>query len=134
MIENITKEYIEECKCSEIQNLRPKFYDGDWIIFESLRLEPILFKEVSIPTYNTTRDIYIWLPQSHDFDQHIREICKKKQYTYFSFYAYHEDYDFVGEISNPNEIGELNKVAKEQNSNPLLARIRLLKALLKEEK
>jgi hypothetical protein len=118
---NFTKEYIELCMNEKIQGLRPTTSHGDWFYGEK--------RCPQVTKLNGTKfSGCIWLPLSHQLDEEIIKICKEKGYTYFNYYAYCDDYDFVGEITNPNEL--TTNYLKEVNTNPLIAKIKLLLQLL----
>jgi len=122
-----TKEYIKECDCPEIQELRRKGLEyGDWF-WSSIHVG-IYYKE--------DPELFFFLPTGDQLDEEIVKICKKKNYTFKSDF-----YLALPKSKNHKEFYEItyfkwlhsycvNNI-KYTHTNPYLAKIKLLKELLK---
>ena len=121
-----TKEYIKECDCGEIQKLRD-FIIGNWCSVDG---------EIELLFANSLQFIpaeakILWLPTGDDLDLEIVKIMKnnyngKELLDYQAGFEFDEDKYFVAIV------GEFSKFQKIENFNPLIAKIKLLKQLLKE--
>ncbi len=128
-----TKEYIKECDCKEIQKVFWDFGDGDWILWNVKEARKRKYHLASIGNYNCELERFdrkkhdaIKIPLSHQLDEEIIKICKEKEYEYSSTYA-------IEWFCRVDKIGA-NIDFNAFNSNPLIAKIKLLKQLLKEDK
>lgn len=127
---NFTKEYIKECDCPEIQGLKNGLINkGDWWVEEggmpdTARNECFL------------RSGILWLPTGNDLDQEIVKICRENGWDY--------DFKFVGDkcikdgykdyetcVMEYRQYDDKN-IAYQNDDNPLIAKIQLLKELLNE--
>jgi len=122
---NFNKEYIKECDCKEIQGLRKRLVMGDYYM-DTSSIQP---KEI-----NLSRDVeldnrspYSWLPTGDQLDEEIVKICKKKFYEYEFFMQW--DNCKISYFVCVKEDGNLQQNSR--NDNPLIAKILLLKELLK---
>ena len=121
-----TKEYIKECDCEEIRGLRKKLQKGDWYAFaDTKNIYGIHLADKDIKRFGESQ---IWLLLSHQLDEEIVKICKEKDYTY------HVNY-----ISRENEWciyvdGEEPYMPQVISDNPLIAKIIILKELIKDTK
>ena len=123
-----TKEYIKECDCKEIQGLK-KFEIGDWFSIDG-KIELLFANNLQ---YVPTEAKVLWLPTGDQLDEEIVKICKKKKYTYFVAYSYGSEYQCDATVSNPmvfNSDKEYS-ISCELKVNPLIAKIKLLKQLIK---
>jgi len=130
------KEYIKECDCGEIQGLRKirvgvtstGLVYGDWYFKKKIRLNA---------RTGTTEFMFItWLPTGDQLDNEIVRGCRKL-YKYFSYQVnFEEDGSCSVWLINCRKKNLDDKGIGEYffNSNPLIAKIKLLKALLKEDK
>lgn len=125
---NFTKAYIKECNCKEIQNLSP-ISTGDWIMFRGGCI-PVLFSGDYNIDYNK-RSTIIWLPTGYQLDDEIVKICRDKEFSYRVEYYPDED-KCNAVLLNSNDFVDLDYF--KESANPLIAKIKLLKALLKEDK
>jgi hypothetical protein len=115
---NFTKKYIKECDCEEIQGLRKVSLEyGDWYCMLDYSGTWVGRK------YRTTEDLmwinrneYTWLPTGDQLDEEIIKIIKDNR-----------DYSHNDEERNYWTLHTIN------NSNPLIAKIKLLKQLLEEK-
>jgi len=125
------KEYIEEADCPEIQNLREELKHGDWTYYggnEHIVVcdSPIKFRE-------------FWIPTGDQLDDEIERICKEK-YEWYNW-IYHTEsgldssktkmryYAFIVDNQERPICGDTCIIVY----NPLIAKILLLKQLLKEQ-
>jgi len=123
---NFTKEYIERCKCKEIQELRPIIEKGDWfkLIRNDDKLNPSrIHYGAKCPTryFGKCRENIIWLPLSHQLDEEIVKICKEKKFAYTSIYScdWGNYQVWVGQDFYDVQLTE-------EEENPLIAKIKLL--------
>ena len=116
--------YIELCDCKEIQGLKKKYYEGDWGITEDNVLGVNIFDGIDRPNY-------IWLPLEHQIDHKITYLCEKDHE-----YDYRLYFDSISETWYLEIYESLaNKVLFSEDAydeNILIAKIKLLKKLLKE--
>ena len=122
----LTKEYIKECDCKEIQNLSP-ISTGDWIMFRGGYI-PVLFSGDYNINYNK-RGIIIWLPTGDQLDDEIIKIIPNDGY-YRVYQDKTEDHPCHVEFipSWKHDMGR----KKINGKNLLMAKIKLLKALQKD--
>ena len=131
---NFTKEYIKKCDCREIQKLRPDIKLYDWVntdkgIGTCSGFTPDLFCISSVNIHeHFERKKLIWLPTGDQLDDEIVKICNKVDCTYHVNYSPY-DREWIIYTDNNDEIEHIPQVV---NSNPLIAKIKLLKELLKE--
>ena len=141
-----TKEYIKECSCGEIKKLRPQLDVYDFCILnnslEDYSFENGLLKEFILTTYegivkrlspNFTREDLIYIPTGDQLDEEIIKILKDK-YEYYKW-EYIIKCCWIGR-SHTNWSCTLydenhGDMFTEIDSNPLIAKIKLLKQLLK---
>jgi hypothetical protein len=132
---NFTKEYIAECDCEEIQGLRPKLEHGDWYYHIN---EIYLIRNGYSEFFNrVVRKNTTWLPTGDQLDEEIVKICKENDYEYTCEYFNwigKDYYDWHLVIwGEPDEDEARDKLIELEDSNPLIAKIRLLKHLLREQ-
>jgi hypothetical protein len=128
---NFTKDYISLCKNGKVQGLRKKLEHGDWVFFGM----PLLFLDDGIIQVTSPRVKFedkkvIWLPTSGQLDQHIIEQLDDGS-DYIFIYT-----NFSKEAGHYNAIVYEDGEVKEQiigDTNPLIAKIKLLISLLEEE-
>ena len=139
MNKNFNKEYIKECKAEEIQIIRrqiryeeglsyQQFYEGDYRYYEDAPQKDniVLVKKDELWQVN----VHYWLPTGDQLDEEIIKICR--------YYSYR--YDFIHSMDG-YEVFIHNDLAPYQerkyyfseplSGNPLIAKIKLLKELLK---
>jgi len=143
---NFTKEYIKECEDKRIQELKPKVEDfvmGDWFYNIAMKLNPIFI--IGRKDKAWCREEIIWLPTGDQLDDEIVEICEELKYSNFSYdhirfdFAYRRnplpnsiDYIYSAKVSwFSKSLEDWNGIDFRCQDNPLLAKIKLLKALLK---
>ena len=112
---NFNKEYIELCKCTEIQELRPILQRGDWATIA--KFEPIWFGSEYL-----NKD-YTWLPTGDQLDEEIVKICKENEFEYRIDCGFTNDFATAVEVYNFEE-----KIMEIElwDDNPLIAKIKLL--------
>lgn len=116
-----TKEYIKEADCEEIQGLRQgRLYRGDWFIQEGGYPE-VMNNDCFLGMGN------IWLPTGDQLDEEIVKICKEKEYFYEAIFV-PTSKNYCMEVST---LGQ-HLVNREYDTNPLIAKIKLLKQLKEE--
>ena len=127
---NFTKKYIKECDCEEIQKLKGIEY-GDWIfdITTDLGYE---FDEHNCGVYTQkmfsyVKGVDIWLPTGDQLDDEILKTSSKHRH-----YAYSFNYWFKQKIYQVIIDGSILREASSKNK--YIAKIKLLKVLLREEK
>ena len=120
---NFTKSYIREADCREIQGLRSVFEAHDWYCQPSCFNIPYTLSHGAMIDKEVRGKDYIWLPTGDQLDEEIVKICKKKQWDYRADYNY-----------SKNEFSIYIKQLwwNYREDNPLIAKIRLLKQLIKE--
>jgi len=126
---NFSKEYIKECDCKEIQGLRKirvgvtstGLVYGDWYfnrIKKKIRLNA---------RTGTTEFMFItWLPTGDQLDDEIVKICEEKNFAYRGYFIAYAPRDRYRA-----DIMQLENSEK-RSDNPLIAKIKLLKQLLKD--
>ena len=120
-----TKEYIKECDCEEIQRLRNQFWEyGDYASINGN--EPYLV--ITITGQNPTNGREIFVPRSDQLDEEIIKMCKMNEVDHDIYFDYFKE-KWGAMILN--EFGVF--VFEERNANPLIAKIKLLKELIKNE-
>jgi len=117
-----TKEYIKEANCREIQGLHKRTY-YDKCVYHNRK--------------------YIWLPTGDQLDEEIVKICRENNYDLQIRYdKENQDYDdlmwtIIVYGMHRNEYADICEcvipLACFVNDNPLIAKIKLLKQLLKEK-
>jgi len=136
---NFTKDYIELCKSDKIQKLKYwKDTDGviDWLLLRTgdwLYLPP----REEMWCIDETKNFgiaNIWLPLSHQLDEEIIKILAEwskdgEDLGYNIGVSLHEGCVSAWEISVENRDCEKSEL----DSNPLIAKIKLLLQLLKEQ-
>jgi hypothetical protein len=129
-----TKEYIKECDCREIQGLRKKFQEGDWyfnVKFPTYKPSTVDMEEGGTVFQNRWRKNVIWLPKDQ-LDEEIVKICKERfrndDFTYYFNYNNNVLPDVVYFTAGLVHKGDICL----NSNNPLIAKIKLLKQLLKE--
>ena len=146
---NFTKEYIKECDCREIQGLRPILKMFDFVYSKNWKLCNVYFHHITategegyqiyqyfgedlypLSKFQTRQEL-ICLPTSDQLDDEIVKICKKSD-DIDSFIGYCTWYDInSGYFQAYIETAGSDYFFEE--INPLIAKIKLLKALLKEQ-
>ena len=119
-----TKEYIELCKNEKIQGLRKVLLKyGDWY---SNEYDSIFLVHGGLSDSNK-----IWLPTGDQLDEEIVKICKEKNHNIRMHYIkegdYHSGYWDIGYYYSADFDIPLYV---EANTNPLIAKIKLLIQLL----
>lgn len=121
---NFTKEYIQECDCKEIQDIKPNLLQkGDWYSCSGI----IDVSGIEQDKLNVTR----WLPLSHQLDDEIVKIVDEKDYWYEVTYDANCYYLCRVGLRDSNLNDKI--IAEGDDQNPLIAKIKILKQLLKEE-
>ena len=123
---NFTKEYIKECDCKEIQGLRKYIEHGSWLFEEDKKVH-LQFTHYTFPI-EETRNKYIWLPTGDQLDDEIVKYIEDED-GYYKFY-YDRGAGYITEIVCS---WDSEKDITAQSINPLIAKIKLLKSLLKEQ-
>jgi len=122
-----TKEFIREADCKEIQGLRPT-EKGVWFWTTTKGYLP--YWSNGKINYYTDRS-QIWLPTGDQLNEEIKQFCMKNpllRYEVSWIGTCWEAYILENDFPKPKAI------LFEGNDNPLIAKIKLLKALLKENK
>ncbi len=117
---NFTKEYIKECDCKEIQGLRPELEKGDYVRYGGVTRLIDVNPRGTLYASKHHRKYITWLPTGDDLDDEIVGICHKLGWRYCTEWNKTEFIVRLGEGIN-YEFSE---------SNPLIAKIKLLKELL----
>ena len=123
-----TKEYIKECSCGEIKGLRKDCWIyGDYISFNRNKPRLVITEVESI------LEEEIFIPRSDQLDEEIVKILKDK-YEYYKW-EYIIKCCWIGR-SHTNWVCILydknhGDIFTEVDANPLIAKIKLLKQLLK---
>ena len=123
---NFTKEYIKECDCKEIQGLRENFQEGDWVWARNIKEFLLINKDVELDNCGPC----IWLPTGDDLDREIVKIVGNDDKSFYQFYYEHTYADYYKATFNTTATGF--KPINHVSTNPLIAKILLLKQLLKE--
>ena len=135
---NFTKQYIKEADCKEIQGLKKEMIDGDWLINRDFYDKPMTWEGYIKPTL-LDWDRIIWIPTGDQLDDEIERICKEK-YEWYNW-IYHVEsgldssetkmryYAFIVDNQERPICGDTCIIVY----NPLIAKILLLKQLLKEQ-
>ena len=138
---NFTEPYIREADCEAIQGFRKTGYDfrfGDWHLIRGVIGEPCVATARDLIHMEDNREKYIWLPTGDQLDEEIAKICKKKELWRYEFaIENHFNWDcsvtFLRREKAPLGMGAvIDKTFTASNSNPLIAKICLLKQLIKE--
>ena len=148
---NFTKQYIKECDCKEIQGLRYGFEFGDFFTHtpeytlgsQTIHVRSDHFDAIE---QKNTKGYTIWLPTGDQLDDEIVKIVDKFRYDK-NDYKEHIRYDFryfMNPIPNSVEyiysahvlwfsgdIEDWEGIEFREKTNPLIAKIKLLKALIK---
>ena len=125
---NFTKEYIKECDCDSIQELKTMFCSGDNFAYKHDKFVTMArfnyYKEQE--AFNQGREQYIWLPNGDQLDDEIVKICK-------NIWSYKIEHYLTWYMKISRYFGDEEEVLHITNSdNPLICKIKLLKQLLKE--
>ena len=126
-----SKEYINECDCPEIQGLRKELKLYDFYTFE---YGDDLYPTISICVDETLKyKGFIWLPTSGQLDEEIVKILKEWSKDGENL-NYEIGLSFAEGIESSYQVSVSNRDAahEELDDNPLIAKIKLLKELLKE--
>ena len=142
---NFSKEYIKEADCEEIQGLKKvldycsevaikvdnhKYEENIYRAFSKGINDKYLFsydwngKDV----YFYKRSMVVWLPTGGQLDEEIVKICKEKDLRYD--FSHNEDSFSVSTIDKLIS-DDTDLDIEIENINPLIAKIKLLKQLLK---
>jgi len=100
---------------------------GDWVYSLGLNGEMTIWATI-IPQGRKKDNNETWLPTGDQLDEEIVKICREKFYSYDFLWQYYtkESEHYSAGISADNFISHPNR-----NGNPLIAKIKLLKELLK---
>jgi len=140
-----TKEYIKECDCEEIQNIKNnlerdgkyslQFNEGDWWQNRDNKKINVAYQMIW-----ENRQFYIWLPTGDQLDEEIVKILREKYNTFGTG----KGVEYISSIrqTRNSEIWECHifeltrEVERFQqiDVNPLICKIKLLKELIKNEK
>jgi len=132
---NFTKEYIKECNCKEVQYLSLTLKRGDWIGYLNSRYIDLVtgvcnVDSLVIPANSEGKTSnVVWLPTGDQLDEEIIKICKASPYYDYEFLWQPDVNDgdtFYAGVNRQGNLYESNR-----NPNPLIAKIKLLKELLK---
>jgi hypothetical protein len=122
IMNNFTKDYIDLCKNEKVQGLKEFLSEGDYCVDID---KECWFLELITDVEWKRIENRIWLPQEHDLDREIRKICIKNKSDY---QIVHNDVGITHCWINPNCIN-----LQATDTNPLIAKLKLLISLLKEE-
>ena len=128
MIKYFTKEYIKECDCEEIRGLRPELNYGDWYRYSG---EIFIVRPSFEFSNKEVRNMFTWLPTGSQLDEEIMGICQTRGGGYYEFNYQHRKYPnkYCFDFESKAELS--GKEFNVKDSNPLIAKIKLLKELLK---
>ena len=134
---NFTKSYIREADCREIQGLRSVFEAHDWYCQPSCFNIPYTLSHGAMIDKEVRGKDYIWLPTGDQLDEEIVKIVEKIDYIDYPDY-------WCGKVTRVRD-GVVSKYwqcyvdnfdyerfREFKDINPLIAKIRLLKQLIKE--
>ncbi len=133
-----TKEYIKECKAEKIQIIRKKiryeeglsyqqFYKGDYRYYEDAPQKDNIVLVTKDELWQV--NVHYWLPTGDQLDNEIvRIITRNTSILLYSFNFPTDEEEFVAEVYYPDEV---KFVPSQYSTNPLIAKIKLLKELLK---
>ena len=129
---NFTKEYIKECDCKEIQGLDEAYECGNHYYIDDGQVwageYPSGVDSGCFILGHKEKEGHFsdrtWLPTGDQLDDEIVKICEEG--TYYEFY-YDKSYGYEA-----NFVSDDNKRYSHVNTNPLIAKIKLLKVLFKE--
>ncbi len=132
-----TKEYIELCKNKKIQELRPKFKYGDWFVKEDGDYDLSLCLLPSLA--NNNRENLIMILTDTQLEEEIIKICDDNHWDY-RFEVLHGYHNLKRVWVEETHIG-LGGYKEEdrypfgifEDTNPLIAKIKLLIQLLQQE-
>ena len=129
----ITKQYIIECDCPEIQDFRKDslFLYGDYIMTNNEKGDQIIQDTIIYTSAAIDTKGYLWLPREDQIDDEIVKICKGKNYNYGTEYYCdkidnEESYWWYIYISDSEF-----RVYSVHNRIRIITKIRILKELLK---
>jgi hypothetical protein len=132
---NFTKEYITECDCEDIQGLRKKYRHGDRLIEKGSDRPLILLDDGRVqivsPRVEFPKMDIIWLPLSHQLDEEIAKFLEEDGSYEIYFWRDSCTVKFADTWSNAISKGRITINVDEPT--PLIAKIQLLKQLLKEQ-
>jgi hypothetical protein len=125
---NFTKEYIKECDCREIQELLDDLIEkGSYYLERNSGY-------VNLSNHYIDNEGNIWLPTGDQLDQEIVKFVKQnKKYWRYSISFQVDNSGKDSYFAAMHSLDENGPEHYENESNPLIAKIKLLKALLKEE-
>ncbi len=143
---NFSKEYIKECDCEEIQGLVDEL-NFNYFAYRNLKYNKGVYKVYNhymkdVIEFNRNRNEIIYLPTGDQLDNEIVKICREKELYYSMTYFGDAVKDrgelfYIFNVSTPVRTIEKQKDdidLTQQNNSPLIPKIKLLKALLKEAK
>lgn len=116
-----SKEYIKECDCKEIQELRKALTYGDFTTFSNAPYED---HNINCYPYrnesNSRNKLVLWLPTGDQLDEEIVKICKEN-----------DSYSLVRDKNTciANFLYTNTEIIGFADTNPLIAKIKLLKQL-----
>jgi len=129
-------EYIKLCDCEEIQELHKKFIEGDMFYpTDDKESAYVSIDETTSDTIyeNQWRENLIWLPLEHQIDHKITYLCEKDHEYHYSLY-----FDSTSEtwyLTIYDAFTDCVLFSEDAyDENILIAKISLLKKLLKESK
>ena len=129
-----TKEYIKECDCKEIQELKPIEMFGNFYVNRFYEVKVIWqrrYRNKAVKIFMP--NIKIWLPTGDQLDEEIVKIINDKKYRYpeYNIHYYSDgNFQIQGAVFVSDASCLLNGEAV--NLNPLIAKIKLLKELLND--
>lgn len=139
-MKNFTKEYIKECDCKEIQGLKPNRDKWDFVyigdpIYPFKKSRPVnIFENISVT--NPWNNL-IWLPTGDQVEEEIVKIIDKNKNLDYKFTRQGMVKKYYAEITDYSIHSGKDGyyiVHSENSLNPYIAKIKLLKKLLKVKK
>jgi hypothetical protein len=126
-----TQEYIKECDCEEIQGLKKiPLSNWDFVSDKAYKINNVLM----LYELDKWTDNCIWLPTGDQLDEEIVKICKERfkndDFCYYINYDNNVLPDSVHFTAGLIHSGEICF----NNLNPLVAKIKLLKQLLRQDR
>jgi hypothetical protein len=124
-----SKEYIELCKCKKVQELRKDLAIGDWVYYVYSNEIHLVNPDWHFGIFELNND-EIWLPTGDQLDQEIVKICKEKDGSSYQFdYSYRKcpNRFFIPYVATVESRGNRFEF---KDTNPLIAKIKLLISLL----
>ena len=129
------KEYISEADCPEIQGLQRylSVYD-EYANRGGMPIPAVQIilnkKDMAHKNKKSYRDYIVWLPLSHRLDDEICKVCKDNPKWLYMFCTSFDDRDTFLPYEAYIETDEEENLYYQNEDNPLLAKIKLLKELL----